>query len=148
MEGKLRAELSSAPDEKERIAYHELIAHTDVQLAYTYALYLEHFRDYPVADVLGSPDAPREMSISQAEIDTLRGPDGAAAKPIVRRVAQQVAELHQEWLKKANDEEKTFWRGIGAICRTENEDIANSPPGFSLRRIRPLPYGGMGNRRR
>ena len=87
---KLRTELRSAPKGEEHAAYGELLAHTAAQLAYTYALYLPHLRDYTVAEVFGSADAPEELRVSSAsELQVLRKGPANEAKQIVRRLVRE-----------------------------------------------------------
>jgi hypothetical protein len=96
---KLGAEGTSTTLGKERAAYSELLAQTAVQLAYTYALYLSHIGHYTVAEVFGSPDAPPALKVSEmAKLSVLRAGPPEEAKQIVRKIAQEVAKQHQNWI--------------------------------------------------
>lgn len=111
---KLRTELKSAPQGEEHAAYSELLAHTAAQLAYTYALYLPHLRDYTVAEVFGSADAPEGLRVSQSELQVLRTGSADEAKKIVRGLVRKVSEQHREWLGIAEQEQRNLaeqWRG-------------------------------------
>jgi tetratricopeptide (TPR) repeat protein len=105
---KLRTELKVAPKGEQRAAYSELLAHTAVQLAYTYALYLSHLRDYTVAEVFGSPDAPEGLRVSASDLALLRAGPPNEAKRIVRQLARKVSERHREWLHVAEEEQRNL----------------------------------------
>jgi len=105
---KLRTELRLAPKGEERAAYSELLAHTAVQLAYTYALYLSHLRDYTVAEVFGSADAPEGLRVSASELEVLRAGPPNEAKQIVRQLVRKASEQHREWLQMAEQEQRNL----------------------------------------
>jgi tetratricopeptide (TPR) repeat protein len=105
---KLRMELRSAPKGEEHAAYSELLAHTAVQLAYSYALYLSHLRDYTVAEVFGSADAPGGLRVSTSELEVLRAGPPIEAKHIVRRFVRMVSEQRREWLHIAEQEQRNL----------------------------------------
>jgi len=102
----LRKELESVSKGEEGAAYNELLAHTAVQLAYTYALYLAHLRDYTVAEVFGSASAPDQLRVSLAEMEILRTGSPNEAKQIVRKLVRKTSERYQAWLHSAEDEQK------------------------------------------
>jgi tetratricopeptide (TPR) repeat protein len=104
---KLRSELTSTTSDSERAAYSELLAHTAVQLAYTYALYLSYLRHHTVAEVFGSPDAPKELRVSEAaEMKFLRDGPPEKAKPIVLRIMKEIVKQHKTWLDIGKDEKE------------------------------------------
>lgn len=103
----LRTELKTVSAGEDHAACAELLAHTAVQLAYTYALYLLHIRDHTVGEVFSHPDAPDELRITdQNELKVLRFGPSDQAKQIVGRVMHKVSERHQEWLHVAEQQQK------------------------------------------
>jgi tetratricopeptide (TPR) repeat protein len=113
---KLRTESATALPESERVAYAELRAQTAVQLAYTYALYLAYIRQYTVAEMFGSADAPGELRVSDpAVLKVLREGPPEEAKKIVRQTMQKVAGEHRKWINSAEQEQaklETEWREL------------------------------------
>ena len=111
--------------ENERGSYVELRAQTAVQLAYTYALYLQYIRQYTVAEMFGSPDAPPELRVTEpADLNVLRGGDPVLAKKIVRQEMEKVASEHQKWLTSAKQEQAmldTLWRQLADGERRRSE---------------------------
>ena len=97
---KLRAKQPLLRDDKEVTAYNELLAHTAVQTAYTYSLYLSYMRHYMVADIFRHSSVPEGLGISQLEEEELRKKDGKP-KPIVISTVKKVAGYYEEWIKKA-----------------------------------------------
>lgn len=110
----LRTECEGAP-EKERVACRELLAHCMVQLAYTYALYLDYLTHHTITEVFGSEEAPDRMKISEAERKDL-GPDSDKARPVVIKKVTQIANLHRRWLREADEERRkleNLWNALG-----------------------------------
>jgi tetratricopeptide (TPR) repeat protein len=101
----VRSETDSATAAGESAACSELHAHTAIQLASTYALYLAYVRQYPVADMFGAADAPVELRISDpADIEVLRTGPPEDARRIVRRAMRLIAEQHRKWIEAAERE--------------------------------------------
>jgi hypothetical protein len=113
---KARAESATALPDNERVAHAELRAQSAVQLAYTYALYLAYIRQYPVADMFGSADAPPELRVSDAaDLQVLRDGPPEAAKAIVRQTMKKIAVAHSKWISAAEQEQaklETEWREL------------------------------------
>ena len=104
--------------EQERTSYLELRAQTAVQLAYTYALYLQYIRRYTVTEMFGSREAPQELRVTNAvDLDALKpGGDATAGKRIVRQEMVKVATEYQKWLAFAQQQQPTLeslWRPLG-----------------------------------
>lgn len=119
LNGGLRQESANAElSEQDRISYLELEAQTAVQLAYTYALYLQYIRQYTVTEMFGSPEAPPELRVTDPkELGALKpGGDARPGKQIVRQEMVKVANEHQKWLAVARQEQamlEPLWRQSG-----------------------------------
>ncbi len=98
----LQKESESAHTVEERAAYTELLAHTAVQLAYTYARYLSHLREHTVAEVFGASNAQKQLRVSEQELSELRTSGAPVkAKQIVHQLLRKISEDSQNWLLKA-----------------------------------------------
>lgn len=103
--------------EAERTSFLELRAQTAVQLAYTYALYLEYIRQYTVTEMFGSREAPQELRVTDAaDLEALKpGTDPTAGKTIVRREMVKIAQEHQKWIAAAQEQQAKLeprWRPL------------------------------------
>lgn len=116
---RLQGEKTSSADVKDRAAYSELLAHTSVQLAFTYALYLSYMRNYAAAEIFGSSLAPDGLQVSPSELEALIiGPDDKS-RPIVLRVIKKVKNRHGKAIKDAEEEEKGLEAQWGELADTE-----------------------------
>lgn len=119
---RLGKEVHSAAEGEERTFYQELLAHSYVQLAYSYALYLSHLRDYTVADVLGSKDAPDDLRVDDEQVKTLQDKNASTddVKKLVRERVSKVVDAHRKWLGKAAQTQadlEQYWKYL----KTEGE---------------------------
>jgi hypothetical protein len=104
--GKKQKEIS-----KEDLAYVEMRAHTAIQIAYTYALYLSYVSRYQVSKMFGADDAPNSLRIKSGEdIKILNDPEHATvkAKKIVTDTIRKIAAVHQQWIQKSEKCKKIF----------------------------------------
>ncbi len=113
---KLREVLISMPPDKERAAYGELLAQTAVQLAYTYALYLDYLRLFTVGEVFGKPKAPVVLKISEpSKLEVLRDGPPEEAKQVVRQTIGEVVKQHKQWIEIGREEKaglEAQWREL------------------------------------
>jgi tetratricopeptide (TPR) repeat protein len=125
---KLQSELTSMPPGKERAAYSELLAHTAVQLAYTYSLYLSYIRHYTVVEVFGSPDAPAALKVSDPKkIEYLRNGPPEKAKPIVLNIMEEVTKQIKNWISIGKNEKENLeaqWSQLADGVRRKAELIS------------------------
>ena len=101
----VETERAAEANARDKAAINELMGQTAAQLSYAYALYLSHLENHTVAEVFGNPESPQEFHIANPEeINILRDGPPADAKKIVLRVAREVVNQHQSWIKVAGTE--------------------------------------------
>jgi hypothetical protein len=106
-------------------AYRELRAQAAVELAYAYAAYLSFIRDYQVAEIFGSPDAPPELRITDpAQLSVLNEGPAPAAKALVLKAVRDAAAQHEHWMAEARAEQQRLageWTNLDDPRRREAE---------------------------
>jgi hypothetical protein len=140
---KLQTEKKNAFDEKELTTYSELLAHTAIQLSYTYALYLSYMRSYTVSEIFGNHLAPNKIQLTEHEIGILKSGPPNKSKPIVIRIIKDIVNLHEYWKKIAKKIEKELelkWLHLtgGERRRSELKFRIHLVSGFANYRIAEL----------
>ncbi|MBU4263924.1 MAG: hypothetical protein KKC76_18870 [Proteobacteria bacterium] len=123
---KLKAEQRFQQDDKEVAAYSELLAYTDVQLAYTYSLYLSYMRHYMVADIFRHPSVPKDLEVTRLDEEELRKKDGKP-KPIVIDTVRKIAGHYEKWIKKAKEiaEDPDVKWGVLVDCKRRKAEFVS-----------------------
>jgi len=87
-------------DNEEQAVYFELLAHTAIQLSYTYSIYFSYMRNHMVAEVFSGNDVPPGLSITNEERqileDTTTMPD--KVKGIVFAKMKNIKKQYENWL--------------------------------------------------
>ena len=94
------------------VKVYELQAQTNIQLAYSYGIYLAYLKDKMVSEIFGSDSAPNKLRIKDKhQLDVLRNglpEDGGEAKEIVKAVMVECAAQHIARLNEAQENVKLF----------------------------------------
>jgi hypothetical protein len=103
----LEGECKRAPvtqDGRGKAGCHELLAHCKVQLAHTYAFYLEYLTDHTITEVF--KDKGSWMELSAKDLADL-APDSKDPAPVVARKVTLIANRHRAWVRSADEERRT-----------------------------------------
>ena len=95
-------------------SYSELMAHTCVQLAYTYSLYLSFMRHHMVADIFRHKNVPEYLKVSENDEEELRKKDGEPKK-IVKETMNKIKERYDMYIneaKEVEDDPDIKWKNL------------------------------------
>lgn len=97
----------------------ELTAHTEIQLAYAYALYLDYIRYTTITEVFARrhfPDSEKWRPLRNSDEDVAElAAESTRSRPVVLRRVTEIAKRHIQLLREAQGrlEKKIDWKEVG-----------------------------------